>query len=748
MKRAGIRVAGIVQGVGFRPFIYRLAKSCQLTGFVRNDEQGVWIEAEGKSEDLKEFSQRIAVEAPAMAKITSCQETELNPCGDTEFLITKSIDGGHKAAYISPDIAICEDCRREIADPNNRRYGYAFTNCTNCGPRYSIIKDIPYDRPLTTMKDFQMCPFCRDEYEDPLDRRFHAQPNACGSCGPRYTLYDSQGKCFSGEDLLKKVRTLIRQGKILALKGIGGYHLVCDARCSEAVKTLRARKIREDKPFAVMGGSLQAVQRLCEVSEDEEKLLNSPSAPVVLLKKKAAFDLAEGTAPGNPYLGVMLPYAPVHCLLLETDDVWVMTSGNTSDEPIAYKDADAWERLAGIADYFLVHDREIYSRVDDSVARVFAGAPYLLRRSRGMAPTPIALEKKGASVLACGAEVKNTFCLTKGSEAFVSEHIGDLENQATLQSFSSAIEQYERLFEIRPELAVCDLHPEYLSTKYAKACGLPWVEVQHHHAHIASVLAEHHETEKVIGVAFDGTGYGEDGHLWGGEFMVADCRNYERVMHLAYMKLPGAAKAIQEPWRQALWLLYQRHGRELFQRPWDFWQGEELPKGWELLLQAAEKGLNTPLSSSAGRLFDTAAALLGIRMYNHYEGQAAIELERAAGGEKGGILPYTITGDILDLAPALQLLAERKKSQGSAALAADFHTTVADAICSALRQISRRTGIWKVALSGGVFQNMTLLEQVTAMLGNEYTVLLNRQVPPNDGGIALGQAAVAIERGR
>ena len=533
----------------------------------------------------------------------------------------------------------------------------------------------------------------------------------------------------------------------MAIKGIGGYHLACDARSELAVKKLRQRKYREEKPFAVMCGSLETVQQLCFLSAAEEALLTGAPAPIVLLQRKSSDPLAQAVAPGNPCLGVILPYTPLHYRLLTAGDVLVMTSGNVSEEPIAYKDEDAKKRLAGIADYFLVHNREIYCRIDDSVAWIFDQKPYLLRRSRGYAPAPVAVGKPGPAVLACGGEAKNTFCLTKESQAFISPHIGDLENQEIFQAYQETIEHYKRLFDIQPQVLACDLHPEYLSGKYAARLDLPLVKVQHHHAHIASVLAEHGCREKVLGVAFDGTGYGADGRLWGGEFLLADLAGYERLGHCRYLPLPGGAKAVREPWRQAAWIMQQMYGEKFASQQPEF--ARQLPAGVDLVLQATAAGINAPLTSSAGRLFDTAAALLGLRLYNTFEGQAAIELEAAASGRTGCVLPYELTAaNVLDFCPSFAaLIARLQQGRDRADLAADFHATVAAATEVVVRRLARQCEVRTVALSGGVFQNMTLLRQLVEKLQGDFTVLVNRQVPANDGGISLGQAAVARERG-
>ncbi len=761
-ERMQIRVRGIVQGVGYRPFVYRQAVRRGLSGWVQNDSEGVLLEAEGEPDVIRSLAASLRDEAPPAAAVDSVEVAALPVKGESDFRILPSPSGTAAQTLISPDLAICEDCRRELLTASDRRYGYPFINCTNCGPRYSIIRSVPYDRPRTTMAAFPMCPACQREYADPADRRFHAQPDACGVCGPQYRLLFLHPEKGVGlpEDPVAAARFLIAQGKIVAIKGIGGYHLACNAYDPEAVALLRKRKLREDKPFAVMVGSLETVRELCEVSLAEKRLLTSAAAPVVLLRKKpAATRLADAVAPGNAYLGVMLPYAPVQVLLLKASDVWVMTSANRSEEPIAYRDEDALARLGGIADAFLLYNRQIENRVDDSVVRMVAGGRQLLRRGRGFAPAPLRFclpKPLDVSVLAGGAELKNTFCLTKESLSFVSEHVGDLENQATLASYAHMIQHYEALFAIRPQLLACDLHPDYLSTQYceqrAEREGLPLLRIQHHYAHIASVLAEQGESEPVLGVAFDGTGLGSDGTLWGGEFLQADLQGFQRLGHIVSRPLPGGERAAREPWRQALWILQELYGQRLAAARPDF--AAALPDGWELLLAAAGRGLNAPLSSSVGRLFDTAAALLGVRLMNHYEGQAAVELEQLAGGSPrlGRILEYTVRSDAgmlaIDFLPVLQQLSEGAllDAAARAGLALDFHVTLAAAVAGVMHSLRQQTGIKKAVLSGGVFQNRLLLEATVAALQGEFTVLLNRQVPPNDGGIAFGQAAVALAR--
>jgi hydrogenase maturation protein HypF len=749
MERLRIGITGIVQGVGFRPFVYNLASRFHLAGWVANNSSGVIIEAEGEDADLAGFLAAVRAEAPPLALIDSLTSERCPAEGAREFVIRASDADASRLALISPDVATCPDCRRELADPADRRYRYPFTNCTNCGPRYTIIRDIPYDRANTTMAGFAMCPACQAEYDDPANRRFHAQPNACPVCGPAYRLLDSQGRELTGEPLAA-VRRLVGEGAIVAVKGLGGYHLAAEARDPAAVGRLRSRKLREDKPFAVMAGGLDAVRTRCHMAPAEEELLTGTVRPVVLLAKADGYDLADAVAPGNPYVGVMLPYAPVHWLLLAPDDIWVMTSGNLSDEPIAFEDDDALGRLAGIADYFLVHNRPIHRRADDSVTRIFGGLPYLLRRGRGYAPAPVRLAVSGPAVLACGGELKNVFCLTRGNLAFLSDHMGDLENMATYNAYTAAIDHYQRLFAVKPEVVAHDLHPEYLSTKYALAGPLPRVGVQHHHAHIAAVLAEHGLNEPVIGVAFDGTGYGDDGNLWGGEFLVADLKGYRRLAHCAYLPLPGGGKAIKEPWRLAAWVLCELYGPDFVNKPLPL--VSSLPPGWELLLAATAKGLNAPLASGAGRLFDTAAALLGLRSQINYEGQAAVELELAAAGHSGRVLPYALSrGEplVLDFKPAFAAMAEALVAgQDRGELAASFQATLVAAVTAVVDRLAAATGLKKVALSGGVFQNITLLNMLVPLLERKYTVLLHRRVPANDGGLALGQAAVAIERSR
>jgi hydrogenase maturation protein HypF len=745
MNRIQIGIAGIVQGVGFRPFIYRLAQFYNLGGWVLNDGDGVLIEAEGNKEQLTAFVEQLSLQAPPLAVIERLKTTTIKPLGETDFSILPS-NPILSGAVITPDIAICPECRREISERGNRRFGYAFTNCTNCGPRFTIITATPYDRARTTMSQFSMCPGCQAEYEDKSDRRFHAQPNACKVCGPAYRLLDRHGQVIAG-DPVAQTRRAIRAGAIAAVKGIGGYHLVCDAKQSGAVAKLRARKCRQDKPFAVMGGSMDTIRQYCEVFLGEEIILQGPVQPIVLLNKKADCKLPEAVAPRNACLGVMMPYAPIHCLLFEADDIWIMTSGNIAGEPLICDDKDALDRLAAIADCFLVHNRVIHQAIDDSVVRIYEGAQQVIRRGRGLAPAPIGMNLTGPCVLACGGQQKNTFCLTREGQAFVSAHIGDLDSAAALDGYHNAIGNLQRLLNIKPEFAACDLHPGYAPTQYAKSLNLPLTFIQHHHAHAASVMAENMVDEDVIAVVFDGSGFGTDGNLWGGEFFVANSQTFWRQAHFSYMALPGADMAIREPWRPAVKLLYDLYGANFVNK--NIPLRSKLPDGWDIALSAANQLLNTPLSSSVGRIFDVAAAIIGIATHTTYEGQAAIELERYA-SLNGKVLPYNLkTGPMVevDLRPAFQaMVSALGNGAGVGELASAFHSTIAAATVTVVRYIAKSTGIKKVALSGGVFQNAVLSRQVVPELRKYYDVLLNRQVPPNDGGLALGQAFVALGR--
>jgi hydrogenase maturation protein HypF len=759
ITRRRFTIQGIVQGVGFRPFVYGQARRRNLAGFVLNDSQGVTIEVEGAREAIEAFQRALREELPPLARIDSIESEDLAPLHETAFVISHSQASVERQALISPDTATCDDCLRELFDPANRRYRYPFINCTNCGPRFTIVQDVPYDRDKTTMRVFQMCPTCQTEYDDPLNRRFHAQPNACLRCGPHTRLL-AWGDLpeMDAEPVVAAARHLAA-GKILAIKGLGGYHLACDALNAEAVQRLRARKHREARPFALMVADIATARQLCHVSGDESALLQSRRRPILLLEQLPGCPVAPGVAPAYNTLGIMLPYTPLHHLLLHSFAgaisagrvaALVMTSGNLSDEPIAYQDDDACARLAPIADGMLTHNRAIHMRCDDSVMRIVAGGEQFFRRARGYVPEPIALAfDLPAPLLACGGHLKNTFCLGKGRQAFVSHHIGDLENWETLRSFREGIEHFQRLFDIFPEAVAYDLHPEYLATKYALDSAIPRkIGVQHHHAHIASVLAEHGLPGPVIGVAADGTGYGTDGAIWGCEAMIADLAGFERFAHLAYVPLPGGEQAVRQPWRMAAVYLARTYGGAFLDLDIPFVRRLDRSK-WHALDQMMQRNINSPPASSLGRLFDAVAALLGVRDEVVYEGQAAIEMEMLAEGETAGsAYPFAVNQGkpaMLDVAPMLRAIVDEiAHGVGMPRIAARFHSSIAEMLAQVCIEARERTGLNVVALSGGVFQNRLLLEQLLARLqALAFQVYTNRRVPPNDGGISLGQLAVA-----
>jgi hydrogenase maturation protein HypF len=775
-----ISVRGVVQGVGFRPFVYRLAHEHGLTGWVLNHSGGVEIEVEGPAAALSAFVRDLEEKTPPLARIEGIEVADGPPAGYTTFEIRHSVaevGAGLPRPYqlISPDIATCPDCLRELLTPSDRRYRYPFTNCTNCGPRFTIIADIPYDRPLTTMRDFTLCPQCQAEYDDPLDRRFHAQPNACAVCGPRVwlvpnpSLRNSQFAIRHSHDVIAQAARLLQTGAILAIKGLGGFHLACDATAETAVRTLRERKGRPAKPLAVMMATLEEIKQHCRVSEEEERLLTSPQCPIVLLSWKPESNISRLVAPRNNYLGVMLAYTPLHHVLLrDVGRPLVMTSGNLSEEPIARDNDEASRRLAHLADYFLLHDRDIYARYDDSVwfvphvSRFTFHVPQPIRRSRGYAPFPVKLPFQVGQILACGAELKNTFCVTRDEYAFLSQHIGDMENLETLAHFETTIELYKRLFRIEPQIIAHDLHPEYLSTKYAKSqftirnsqftIRNSLFAIQHHHAHIASCLADNGwspDDGPVIGVAWDGTGYGTDGHIWGGEFLVADYRGFRRAAHLEYLPMPGGEAAIRNPYRLAIGYLYTLTG-QLPPLPSPGACEEEL----RIIQQQIDRGINCPQTSAGGRLFDAVSALLGVRQRTTYEAQAAIELEMAA--DKLRIAncewrnyPFGVEegedGIVIRLRPLFEaLLVDRRDGVAVGEMAYRFHVTVAEMMRETCERIGQETGLRTVALSGGCFQNRLLLALVVPRLQEAgLHVLLHRQVPCNDGGISLGQAVIA-----
>ena len=721
-ERRRYRIRGVVQGVGFRPFVYRLAREHRLAGFVRNDSGGVTVEIEGEPAALDRFADSLGAHAPPLARVSSVVATWLEPLAEPGFEILES-DGSGGTAGVAADAATCDDCLRELFDPEDRRYRYPFVNCTRCGPRFTIVRSVPYDRANTTMAGFQMCADCRREYEDPGDRRFHAEPIACATCGPRLRIV---GGCpwVDGDDVARAAAVL-REGGILAVKGLGGYHLACDAGNEESVARLRARKHREEKPFALMSAEPEL---LGELAPEEEELLRSSAAPVVLIRRRAGAPVAPSVAPGTDWLGVMRPYTPLHHLLCsDFGGPMVMTSGNRSDEPIACDDDEARERLGGIADTFLVHDRPIHRRCEDSVVR----AAFPIRRSRGHAPGALPLPVPAPrAIVATGAELKSTFCVAREHEAFVSPHLGDLDTQLSWRAFRDDLDLYVRMLGVEPAALALDLHPEYLSSKWAREQPLELIEVQHHHAHAAACLAEHGLVGPALALVFDGTGYGPDGTLWGGELLRCDLSAFERVAHLEPVPLPGAEAAIREPWRTAAAYL-ERAGRPVpFER-------------WPLVRQSL--AVNAPLSSGMGRLFDAVAALLGVRERVSYEGQAAIELEQLAGDLRAEPYECSLEGSTLSGADLVRAAHDDLAAgRAPAEIAAAFHEGVALAAARACEAAAEPR---VVALSGGTFQNLRLLASVRRLLEERgFAVLSHERVPPNDGGVSYGQAAVAARR--
>jgi len=749
-----ISVRGVVQGVGFRPFLYQLATKHNLTGWVCNTSGDVKIEVEGAGSNLTQFLDDLRKMSPPQAHINSISVTRQSAAGYHQFEIRPSKTENDSYQLISPDLATCHACQRELFDPADRRYRYPFTNCTNCGPRFTIIEDVPYDRPRTTMRQFQMCPSCQQEYDDPMDRRFHAQPNACPRCGPSLQLTDAKGNIVPCQDAIAHASQLLRQGKILAIRGLGGFLLACDATDARAIRRLRKRKRRPDKPLAIMVATLEEAGEHCRLSPAEAELLTAPQSPIVLLKWKPTSSVTAAVAPGLKYLGVMLPYTPLHHLLLrEASLPLVMTSGNISEEPIARDNDEAFSKLNAVADYFLIHNRDIYSRYDDSVTMVAGDKPRVLRRGRGYAPHPIHLPFKAKQVLACGAEQKNTFCLTRDDHAFLSQHIGDMENWETLEHFENTVALYQRLFRIQPELIAADMHPDYLATKWARATSeknnLNLIPVQHHHAHIVSCMADNEVQQPVIGVSFDGTGYGTDGHIWGGEFLVADYHHFQRKGHLEYLPLPGGAAAIDRPYRTAIGYLYTLLGEAALRRELPCLRAVDEAE-LNLIKRQIDRGINAPLTSSCGRLFDAVSALIGVRGQIRYEGQAAVEMEMAASDEQtDDVYPFTI--EIEDDSSIIRLdelfsaiVSDLAKGVPTGAIADRFHNTVAQMVSRMCHRIAEETGIAAVALSGGVFQNRRLMQKVAAALDTVgLSTLTHSQVPCNDGGISLGQAVIA-----
>lgn len=743
-----LEVNGIVQGVGFRPFVYNLARSYRLTGQVANTSGGVIIHIEGPIEKVDSFLIDISCKHPPLAQIVELEQLDDSVRGFSEFSIVKSRQDASMSTLISPDVSVCADCRQELFDSRDRRYGYPFINCTNCGPRYTIIDDIPYDRPKTSMKLFKMCPQCQAEYDDPTNRRFHAQPNACQVCGPHVSLYDSAGNPVRCEDPIEKTAELLKAGKICAIKGLGGFHLAADAENTRAVERLRRRKHREEKPLALMSLDTDSVRNYARLNESDIHLIESIQRPIVLLLKKEPNTIASSVSPRNRFFGVMLPYTPLHYLLISQGfTALVMTSGNLSEEPIAIDNQDAFKRLKDIADYFLIHNRDIYLRSDDSIVRNVAGSKRLMRRSRGYVPVPVFLKDTQPPILACGAELKNTVCLTRGRQAFLSQHIGDLENLSTYDFFQLTIRHMQRSLEVKPERIAYDMHPDYLSTRWAlEQHDLSLVPIQHHHAHIVSSMAENKVDGPVIGISCDGTGYGTDGNIWGGEVLISELHSFERAAHFDYVPLPGSTAAIKQPWRMAVSYLQRTFSDDLWNLGLPLITETETER-LRTIIQMIERGLNSPLTSSLGRLFDGVAAIMGIRSQVAFEGQAAMELEMIAGKAEGSyehqlegldpirILPQPIVrGVVMDMA--------QKKDHSL--ISAKFHNTIIALLVDICAILKKQHGLNRVAISGGVFQNAILLSGLVRTLEKrQFEVYTQKLVPCNDGGISLGQAIAA-----
>lgn len=741
-----IKFYGVVQGVGFRPFVFRVAKAMEVKGWVNNTPEGVNIHAEGH--DLENFVQRLMRELPQLAKVTGYSYVEKEFVGYTDFRIVESSQATDAEVLISPDVVTCSDCLQEIQGPENRRYRYPFTNCTNCGPRYTIIFDRPYDRTKTTMGKFALCPECTSEYYNPEDRRFHAQPIACPACGPKVVLYDEHGREFQGLGLAE-----FSEGAIIAVKGLGGFHLACNARDGLAVERLRERKRRESKPFAVMAKNMAIIKEYCYLNEVEQNALQSTAAPIVVLKTRTdltGLKLTPALAPNLDTLGVMLPYTPLHHLLLAEElDLLVMTSANLSGEPLITDNAEAMTKLKGVADYWLLHDREIYHPCEDSVLRVINGYPVFFRKARGYVPLPLDLGEQLLSVMGAGGDLKNTFCLFKGNQAFVSQHGGDLDNYDNYRQFTRAIQSFQRLVNTSPELIAYDLHPEYQSSRYARETTLPGLAVQHHHAHLASCLAENGVKDKVLGVVCDGTGYGLDGKVWGFEFLWGDRANFERAGHLEYLPLPGGDTATKSPARIALAYLSTLFGEDISQFL------NYLPtlsvQEASLIEQQVRCGFNTFATSSCGRLFDAVSALAGCCCVVNYEGQAAVELEAAIDPAEKGVYPFELDNREAELTIRVKptfaaILADLASGISKGKIAAKFHHTVAHIILEVLQLLGVKFSTKQTALSGGVFQNKYLVEYLVPRLqAAGFTVYQHTQLPPGDGGLCLGQAVVASE---
>jgi hydrogenase maturation protein HypF len=752
-ERRKIEIKGIVQGVGFRPTVYRIAKKYNLKGYVFNHSKGVTLDVEGFSNEIDCLLEDLKKNPPPISNIEEISSKKIPIKNFREFKIIESQEKEEKTTLVSPDMAICKDCRNELLNNKKRRYLYPFINCTNCGPRFTITKELPYDRKNTTMKKFKMCKKCRTEYENPENRRFHAQPNACEDCGPHLEFLDSKEKKVKGNPIDKAVRFL-KEGKIVAVKGLGGFHLACDAEDKKAIEILRERKKRPYKPLALMAKNISIISKFVHLSSEEKELLQSPRAPIVLLKKKKKCILPENIAPNNNFLGFMLPYTPLHVLLFQGLEVLVMTSGNKRDEPIVFGNKEAVKRLKDIADCFLVHDRDIWIQADDSIVRVVDGEVLLLRRSRGYAPgplrSPLESEKR---IIGFGAHKHNTFSISRGAEIFVSHYIGETDNLETIKAFERGIKHFIDFFDIPPDIAVVDLHPEYEATKFGKKWAednnKSLIEVQHHHAHIASCLVDNQLDEKVIGVAWDGTGYGADGKIWGGEFLIADLKKYERKAHLEYIPLPGGDMAVKEPWRMGTTYLYKTFGKDFLNLDIDFVKKLDREK-WAVVKNMIDKKVNSPEVSSMGRLFDAVSSIIGLRDFITYQGQAAIELEMIADEIKKGGYEFDVKRKkptyLINSTPVVKSIIEDIKNRvPESGISMKFHIGLADLIVQISELLREETDINKVCLSGGVFQNIILRKETSKRLRKEkFKVYNHKNIPPNDGGISAGQVAIAM----
>jgi len=761
IQRLRIVLRGAVQGVGFRPFVYTLASEMMLPGYVLNSPQGVFIEVEGEDCDLHSFLFRLQSEKPAPSFIQSLEFSFLDPVPFSGFEIRSSELDGAGSTLILPDIATCPDCLSDVFDSNNRRYRYPFTNCTHCGPRFTIIESLPYDRSNTSMKAFKMCPDCRKEYENPNDRRFHAQPNACSVCGPSLQLWSPSGSVLSNnEAALLDAAEAIMLGQIIAIKGLGGFHLAADARNTQAVETLRFRKHRDEKPFALMYPSLESAEEDCCISRMEARLLNSPESPIVLLERKknnSRLSIASSVAPHNPYLGVMLPYTPLHHILMkELAFPIIATSGNLSEEPICIDEYEALKRLSGIADLFLIHNRPIVRHVDDSILRVAVQRELVLRRARGYAPLPLTYKGLPSDILAVGGHLKNTIAIATDNNIFTSQHVGDLENREASEAFHNVILSFRRLYQTNPTHVAADMHPDYVSTKYARECGIPLVSIQHHYAHVAACMAENELDGRVLGISWDGTGYGLDGTIWGGEFLLTDKAGFTRAASFRKFRLPGSGIAVKEPRRTALGVLFEMMGDQVFDQrdsaPVCFFNNEEI----SVLSQMLHKGIHSPWTTSAGRLFDAVASLTGVRQFINYEGQAAMELEFAIGSESTDeSYPFSISDRTemstqahqqspamtVDWEPLIRaILQDVKDAIPLAMISKKFHNTLVEVMV----EVAQRIGEKRVVLTGGCFQNRVLVEcAVQKFREAGFQPYWHQRIPPNDGGIALGQVAAA-----